>query len=82
VFGKNLVRLKRSKATSKGAKYIVPVWWLEKHTADIVVDANSPGEATEKVEDMIDSGQLVLAGNGKAGEMFDWNTFEDARPSN
>jgi hypothetical protein len=60
----------------------VPVWWLEKHTADIVVDANSPGEAAEKVEDMIDSGQLVLTGNGKAGEMFDWNTFDGARASN
>ncbi len=55
MFDKDLDRVQQPEGTSEGTQYVVPIWWLEKHTAEIVVDANSPDEATEKVEDMIDS---------------------------
>ena len=74
MFDKDLGRVQGPKGASEGTQYVVPVWWLEKYTTEIVVEANSPDEAAEKVEGMIDSGQIVLANNGKTGELYDWNT--------
>jgi hypothetical protein len=79
---KDLVHLKRPRDAARNRQYVVTIWWLEKHSKDVAVNASGPEEAVAKVEEMIDSGRIALAGSGAAGELYDWNVYDGARASN
>ena len=80
---RSLTRVRRQKGVSKKeTQYVVSLWFTLRHTTDVIVRASGHDEAVMKVEDMVESGESILAGAEKDGKLLEWGICDGAHPCN